>query len=225
VAGEEREIAFAFARSAHFTFYVALVAGGVTGADRRAPRPSKCGKARNVKWLWLPVLAATVGLMVLLQHWGIDQTSSDFVFRAPRLPVPAIAVVDGEGAKTGGIADLHGKFVLLNIWATWCAPCRKELPSLDLLQEQLGGPDFEVVALSVDRDGAEAVKKFYREIGIRRLPVRVAADSNALAALGAYGLPTTPLIDPESKEIGRLVGAARWDSKEMVDFLKLRIAK
>ena len=163
-----------------------------------------------MKRLWLLVLMAAVGLMVLLQHWGIDQTSNDFVVRTPRLPVPTIKVVDGAGAKTRGVEDLRGKFVLLNIWATWCVPCRKELPSLDRLREQLGGPDFEVVALSVDRDGAEAVKNFYREIGIRSLPVRVAADSSALAALGAYGLPTTLLIDPESKEIGRLVGSARW---------------
>ena len=96
---------------------------------------------------------------------------------------------------------------------------------MDRLQEQLGGPDFEVVALSVDKGGAEAVRRFYDQIGIRRLSVRVAADPDyLLAALGVYGVPTTLLVDRQSREIGRLVGPANWDSKEMIDFLKLKIA-
>jgi thiol-disulfide isomerase/thioredoxin len=131
----------------------------------------------------------------------------------------------GDGRKVGVLDDLRGKFVLLNVWATWCVPCRKEMPTLDRLQEQLGGPDFEVVALSVDKGGAEAVRRFYDQIGIRRLSVRVAADpDDLLAALGVYGVPTTLLVDRQSREIGRLVGPANWDSKEMIDFLRMKIA-
>ena len=179
----------------------------------------------NANRLWPLVLAATVGLMYFLQHRGIEQSPNDFVFRLPRLPLPAIKVLDGEGARVDALGDPRGEFILLDIWATWCVPCRRGLPSLDRLQEQLGGPDFQVVALSIDADGTEAVKKFYRENGIRSLPVRLAADSGALATLRAYGVPTTLLIDPQSNEIGRLVGSARWDSKEMVDFLKVKIAR
>jgi thiol-disulfide isomerase/thioredoxin len=128
------------------------------------------------------------------------------------------------GRKTGAHDVLRGKFVLLNIWATWCVPCRKEMATLDRLQ-QLGGSDFEVLALSVDNGEAEAVRKFYDQIGIRRLSVRVAANSDELlAALGAYGVPTTLLIDRQSREIARLIGPADWDSKEMIDFLKMKIA-
>jgi thiol-disulfide isomerase/thioredoxin len=178
-----------------------------------------------VNRLWLVVFAAILGLMYLLQHQGTEQSSSDFVFRMPPQPLPSVLVANGDGRKVGVLDDLRGKFVLLNVWATWCVPCRKEMPTLDRLQEQLGAPDFEVVALSVDKGGAEAVRGFYDQIGIRRLSVRVAADpDDLLAALGVYGVPTTLFVDRQSREIGRLVGPAYWDSKEMIDFLKLKIA-
>jgi thiol-disulfide isomerase/thioredoxin len=178
-----------------------------------------------MKRLWLIVLAATVGLMFFLQHQGVELSSKDFVFRLPPRPLPAVAVTDSDGSQVRTLDDLRGRFVLLNLWATWCIPCRKEMPTLDRLQQQLGGPDFEVVALSVDKGGAEAVKRFYRNNAIQRLSVRVAANpETALAALGVYGLPTTLLIDRQSSEIARLIGAANWDSKDMIDFLKAKIA-
>jgi thiol-disulfide isomerase/thioredoxin len=178
-----------------------------------------------VKWLWLLVLAATLGLTVVLQHQGIEQSSKDFVFHLPPRSLPTLAVTDSNARAVRALDDLRGKFVLLNIWATWCVPCRKEMASLDRLEAQLGGSNFEVVALSIDKGGAEAVRRFYRDYGIQRLPVRVAANPDALlAALGVYGVPTTLLIDPQSSEIARLVGPANWDSREMIDFLKLKVA-
>jgi thiol-disulfide isomerase/thioredoxin len=118
-------------------------------------------------------------------------------------PLPGIAVADGEG-KFGSLADFRGKFVLLNIWATWCVPCRKEMPTLDRLEAKLGGPHFEVVAFSIDRGGAEAVRKFYADIGVRNLAVNLDAKGEAPFKLGAVGVPTTLLIDREGREIGRL---------------------
>jgi thiol-disulfide isomerase/thioredoxin len=142
---------------------------------------------------------------------------------SPKL-LPVIAIADG-GGKVGALADFRGKFVLLNIWATWCVPCRKEMPTLDRLQGQLGGPDFEAVTLSIDRGGADPVRKFYAEVGVQRLAVHLDPGGEAFQALGVVGLPTTLLIDRQGQEIGRLIGPAEWDSPEMVGFLKAAITQ
>jgi thiol-disulfide isomerase/thioredoxin len=137
--------------------------------------------------------------------------------------VPEISFADADGQpKT--LAAYSGKVVLLNIWATWCGPCRKEMPTLDRLQAKLGGPDFEVVALSMDRKGPEIVKKFYAEIGIRHLALNIDTSAKAMFTLGAVGLPMTLLVDRDGKEIGRLIGPAEWDAPDMVDFIRGRIA-
>lgn len=144
------------------------------------------------------------------------------VFDTPAA-VPQISFADAAGQpKT--LAGYSGKVVLLNIWATWCAPCRKEMPALDRLQEKLGGPDFEVVALSMDRKGPDAVKKFYAETGVRHLALNIDTSTRAMFALGAVGLPMTLLIGRDGKEIGRLIGPAEWDAPDMVDFIRVRIA-
>ncbi len=137
--------------------------------------------------------------------------------------VPEISFADAAG-QPKKLADYSGKVVLLNIWATWCAPCRKEMPTLDRLQAELGGPDFEVVALSMDRKGADVVKKFYAEIGITHLALNIDTSAKAMFALDAVGLPMTLLIDRNGKEIGRLIGPAEWDAPDMVDFIRGRIA-
>ena len=100
----------------------------------------------------------------------------------------------------------------LNIGATWCVPCREEMPTLDALQEKLGGDDFHVLPLSIDRAGMEIVRRFYDEIGIRHLDTYLAEDIRVMAAFAVVGLPTTILIDRDGFERGRLVGPAEWDS-------------
>src|SRR5260370_26959246 len=87
---------------------------------------------------------------------GATEAPANFILHEAPKPLPEIAIADGEG-KVGSLADYRGKFVLLNIWATWCLPCRKEMPTLDRLPGLLGGPDFEVGPLSIDRKGAAAV--------------------------------------------------------------------
>jgi len=130
-------------------------------------------------------------------------------------PVAVAAFEDGQGRKRA-LAEFQGKVVLLNVWATWCAPCREEMPALDRLQQKLGGPGFEVLALSIDSGGAEAVKRFYDEIGIRSLAIYVDPSMRATAALGAVGVPTTLLLDAQGREIGRRAGPAQWDGPEAV---------
>ena len=118
----------------------------------------------------------------------------------------------------------QGKVVLLNIWATWCPPCVKEMPTLDRLQKRLGGDFFQVVVLSVDEAGVKAVKKFFTKTKVKNLDIHMDPDFKAAGALNALGLPTTILIDVKGREMGRLVGDAEWDTAEMISFFKGIIA-
>jgi len=138
--------------------------------------------------------------------------------------VPGFRFEDRDG-RALTLADFAGKVVLLNIWATWCIPCREEMPALDRLQAELGSPDFAVVALSIDRGGLEAVQTFLGEIGIERLAIYLDSSGEAANTLGVIGLPATLLIDQQGREIGRLVGPAEWDSPEMVGLLRSRLTE
>ena len=136
-----------------------------------------------------------------------------FVFKAAPEALPDFKFEDGAG-KSLTLADWKGKVVLLNLWATWCGPCRKEMPALDRLQKEFGSEKFEVVALSVDRQGAGASKKFLEETKAANLRLYVESTSKSIGLLRAPGLPTTLLIDAEGREIGRLAGPAEWDSAD-----------
>lgn len=138
-------------------------------------------------------------------------------------PVPVVNFVNGKGQPMTS-ADFRGRTVLLNIWATWCAPCRKEMPTLDRLEQKLGGPNFEVVALSIDHQGRDVVARFYRELGIKTLRLYVDQSAKAIGPLGVVGLPTTLLIDRDGYEIGRKIGPAQWDSAENVELIRRYVA-
>ncbi len=116
--------------------------------------------------------------------------------------------------KQRSLAAWKGKVVLLNLWATWCAPCRKEMPDIAKLQKELGGADFEVVALSVDRKGLAASQAFLKETAADNLAAYTDPEGTSLKALQALGLPATVLIDRNGKERGRLLGPAEWSSPE-----------
>lgn len=136
-----------------------------------------------------------------------------FVHKKTPEPLPEITFNDAAG-KALTLADFKGKVVLLNLWATWCAPCREEMPALDRLQKALGGDKFEVVALSLDRKGAEASQKFLTETKADSLKLYIDSSAKQGTVLKIVGMPTTILIDKEGREIGRLAGPAEWDSDE-----------
>ncbi len=150
---------------------------------------------------------------------GAQEAPKNFAIHDEARPVATIKFDDGRG-QSRSLADFKGKVVLLNIWATWCVPCRKEMPALDRLQATLGGPDFEVVPISIDRGGIGTVGKFYAEIGLQNLAMYIDSSGQALQAFRAVGLPTTLLIDRGGHEVGRIVGPAAWDAPEIVEFLR-----
>ena len=133
-----------------------------------------------------------------------------FVFRKEPETLPEIKFQDADGQERT-LADWRGKVVLLNLWATWCLPCRKEMPALDRLQSTLGSDQFQVVAISVDRTGLPGAKKFLEETKTPNLAVYADPTARLASTLRAAGLPATLLIDKEGREIGRLLGPAEWD--------------
>ncbi len=147
--------------------------------------------------------------------------------KAP-LKLPDITFHDAAG-KQVHLADFKGRTVLLNLWATWCIPCRKEMPSLDALEQKLGGPDFQVVAVNIDTRDPDKPKTFLNEIGVKKLGYY--ADGNAktfqdLKAVGrAFGMPTTLLVDPAGCEIGTIAGPAEWASEDAVKLIQAALGK
>ena len=133
--------------------------------------------------------------------------------------IPELVFKDATGApKT--LADWRGRAVLFNLWATWCVPCRKEMPALDALEGKLGGPSFQVVAISIDTRDPEKARTWLKEVGIGGLAYF--ADPSAkvfqdLKIVGrAAGMPTTLLVDPAGCELGTLAGPAEWASEDAV---------
>lgn len=169
-------------------------------------------------WLMVAALIATT-----LAPTAAQEPKKFIMHSAPK-PIGAIQFEDDQG-RSRSLAAFRGKALLLNIWATWCVPCRKEMPALDRLQGALGGSNFEVVALSIDRGGMDVVRKFFAEIGIHNLAMYLDTSGKASRELGVVGLPTTLLIDRDGKEIGRLIGPAEWNAPEMVEFIKCAISR
>ncbi len=174
---------------------------------------------RSAAWLAAAMIVAMNSQFAAAQH-----VPKNFIVHEAPKPVAAITFEDAKRARTG-LGDFTGKVVVLNIWATWCVPCRREMPALDRLQATLGGPDFAVVPLSIDRGGIDTVTKFYGEIGIRNLPIYVDVSGQAVREFGAVGLPTTLILDRAGEEVSRVVGPAEWDAPEIAEFLKPIIAR
>jgi len=147
-----------------------------------------------------------------------------FLVKADRPVVPDLVFKDSTGSEVS-LRKWRGRVVLLNLWATWCAPCRKEMPTLNAVQKQLGSKDFEVVALSVDRKGIEASAAFLKDTGADSLGLYIDESTTSLNMLQALGLPVTVLIDRKGREIGRLLGPAEWDSAEAVALMKAALSE
>ena len=128
-------------------------------------------------------------------------------------PLPEAALED-EGDQPKSLADYKGKVVLLNFWATWCAPCRKELGTLDRLQAAQGGDRFAVVTIATGPNPVPAMQKLFADEKIIHLPMLRDPDQGFARAMGVLALPVSVLVDAEGREVGRLLGDAVWDSPE-----------
>ena len=159
---------------------------------------------------------ASKALAERLEPLAKGQVSALSIEANPRPAIP-LTFERQDGAKTS-LADFKGRSVLLNLWATWCVPCRAEMPSLDRLQAQKGGKDFEVVAVNVDTARLERRAAFLNEIGVKSLARFADPSGDAFETLRkdgqTLGLPVTRLVDPDGCLIGVARGAVAWDSPE-----------
>jgi thiol-disulfide isomerase/thioredoxin len=139
------------------------------------------------------------------------------------LRVPDLAFQDSAG-KTVTLEHWRGRTVLLNLWATWCVPCRKEMPALDALEQRLGGPQFEVVTVNIDTRDPDKPRVWLKEVGVQKLAYfadPTAKTFQELKSIGrAFGMPTTLLIDPKGCEIGTIAGPAEWASDDAIKLIK-----
>jgi len=181
---------------------------GIGGLSRNASGDQACRPA--------------VALAQKLESLTRGEVAALNVAKAP-LKIPILAFADASGRPLT-LADWRGKTVLLNLWATWCVPCRQEMPTLDALEGKLGGPNFQVVALNIDTRDPEKAKTFLKDIGVSHLSYY--ADGSAksfqdLKSVGrAFGMPTTLLVDPNGCEIGTIAGPADWASPDALKLIQ-----
>ena len=150
-------------------------------------------------------------------------SASDLIVSEAAKPVPDKGFTDAEGGMHN-LADYKGRYVLVNFWATWCGPCKVELPALQALKAKLGGDRLAVITISLDNDPAQAAA-YLAGKGLTGLDTFADPDLGLATAVGANELPVTLLIDPESNIIGRHTGGAEWDSPAAIATLQALIGK
>lgn len=191
---------------------------------------------KTTKYAALAVLALSAGIGAAVLFSGLtarnpeapaavdSQAGGGFIRHIEPQPIPDIAFKDADG-HTLRLSDWRGRMVLLNLWATWCAPCKTEMPSLDRLQAKLGGTNVAVLALSTDRGGPKLPAEFFDREGIAHLKLYNDNTGEAAIRMKAAGLPLTAVVNESGQEIARLVGPAQWDSPEMIAQLEAMIAR
>jgi thiol-disulfide isomerase/thioredoxin len=213
----------AIAGFAAFYFSVCSLAGqsghGDAGHDGSAGRVRMAGGARQPASPAAPHAEAQ-GLM----KYARGSLSRLVVTREPRVLPEDAGFVDAKGERHT-LSDWKGRVALVNVWATWCGPCKLEMPSLDRLQAKMGGPQFAVLAVSVNRGGAAGPQAFFQKHKISNLEALNDKTGDFLSKVKARGLPVTLLLDREGREIARVLGPAKWDSEEAVSLIREAIGR
>jgi thiol-disulfide isomerase/thioredoxin len=190
------------------------VYGGVYGIGhlRSNPADAACRTALDTAARIAPLVHGEVAALAVAQ--------------AP-FRVPALAFKDAQG-HDHTLADWRGRTVLLNLWATWCVPCRREMPALDALQASLGGPKFQVVAVNIDTRDPEKPLAFLKQVGVSHLAYYTDESAQVFEDLKtagkAFGMPTTMIVDPKGCEIGDMAGPAEWASDDGIKLVRAAIA-
>jgi thiol-disulfide isomerase/thioredoxin len=194
---------------------ILAVLAGVYGIDhlRSNPAAAACAPALATAGRIAPLARGEVAALIVTHT----------AFR-----VPDLAFQDAEGhART--LKDWRGRTVLLNLWATWCVPCRKEMPALDALQGDLGGSNFEVVAVNIDTRDPGKPLAFLKEVGATHLAYYSDQSGKVFQDLKlagkAFGMPTTLIVDPSGCEIGEMAGPAQWASADGVNLVSAALAE
>ena len=168
-----------------------------------------------------------VELAKKIEPFARGEVAAVNVAKSP-LRVPDLSFQDATG-KPLTLEHWRGRTVLLNLWATWCVPCRKEMPALDALQQRLGGPAFEVVTVNIDTRDPDKPKAWLKEIGVEKLAYFADPSARAfqdLKAIGrAFGMPTTLLIDPKGCEIATIAGPAEWASDDAIKLINAALER
>lgn len=156
---------------------------------------------------------------------GVDEAAALAADTVPALafvepaPPPVTAFAPGDDGA-GDLSRYAGEVVVLNMWATWCAPCRREMPSLQRLQDRMGDEGLEVVTIAFGRHNPAAMERFWEEAGVTSLPLHLDASTELARGLGVVGLPHTAILDREGRVVAHLAGEADWDAPEMVAVLR-----
>lgn len=167
---------------------------------------------------WMALFA--LGVMLATPHALAEAPLPQGFTRAtPSRSLPDFRIIDSKGQKRGP-GDLTGRVVVLNLWATWCAPCVHEMPSLERLQAELGGEKLLVVAVSLDREGRRVVERFRTQTGLKSLEVYYDPRGRMAEVLGAEQLPFTLIIGPQGEEVARVTGALDWSSLGVLAYLR-----
>ncbi len=195
---------------------LALSAGvlyGIYGHAGKETAPGACAAAASTAQMLAPLARGEVAALS--------------VAKRPREATP-LAFTGPDDAQLS-LAAFKGRTILLNLWATWCVPCREEMPSLDKLQAQLGGPDFEVVAINIDTTRLDRRQTFLKEAGVEKLAFYADRSADVFQALKkagkVTGLPTTLLIDPDGCELGVMPGPADWASQDALALVKAALRR
>jgi thiol-disulfide isomerase/thioredoxin len=201
---------------------VALVAIGAGAVYVMTPTPRNAGEIASAAAADLPPCPSDAARHARMAPKATGEVAAMLVDDHPRR-LPALHFTNADG-KALSLADFRGKTVLFNMWATWCAPCRAEMPSLDKLQAELGSKRFQVVAVSVDTNGKDKPKNFFASLGLKHLALHTDPSGEVFSTMRrigrGIGLPTSLIVDPRGCEIGYMPGPADWaspDAKALIE--------